>query len=215
MFLAFGHRLARDGLRGALAQALRALAALARVGTEAAREATRLGLARGYRWSVYAALTQTLALDDEAAFEAGAGGPEVTALRARVLAATNRALGVMLALLAVVRHRLAVPLPFAPEAHERVHALAAGIVATFDGLADRLEGRPRPGAPMPDLTGLLDRAWALRDDAAVTGAHVQARLALYRALVEAMLPLARDVEALAAPAHLVRAGQLSPAALRA
>jgi multidrug resistance protein MdtO len=202
VFAVSGHRLARDALRGALAKALRSLAELARVGIGAMDPIAAVDPVRGHRWSVYSALAATLALDEEARYEAGAQRSDILALRAGVLAAANRALGVMLALLAVVRHRLDVTVRPDPALHERVRTLALGIVETFETLADRLDGRA--SAALPDLPGLLSAAEsAPRDPPAV---HLNARLALYRALVEALEPLVRDVGQIvslrsAMPAH--------------
>jgi hypothetical protein len=157
--------------------------------------APALGPSRGHRWSVYTALSQTLQLNDEAAFEAGARRPRVAALRAGIFDATNDTLGAMLALLAVVRHRLAIELGPLPDSRERLHALATGIVATFEGFADRLDGRA--DAPPPDLRALLARV-ETPPGAASAGVHLSARIALYRALVDSLDPLGRDVTVLAA-----------------
>jgi hypothetical protein len=194
VFTAFGHTLARDGLRGALARALRALAEMARVGTVAANPRAALEPRQWLRWGIYRSLADALQLREEAGYEAGASAPEVVALRAGVLRATDHALAAMLALLAVVRHRLAADLQASAETHARLQALAGGIAATFEGLADRFDGRP--SASPPDLDALLARAEATAVGPAAT-AHLRARIALYRALVGTMHPLARDAAALA------------------
>ena len=210
VFAAFGHTLARDGLRGALARALRALAAMARVGTVAADPRLALEPRQWLRWDIYRSLADALRLREESGYEAGASAPEVVALRAGVLRATDHALAAMLALLAVVRHRLAADLHASAETHARLQALATAIAASFEGLADQLDGRPP--APLPDLDALLARAEAADAGPAATP-HLRARIALYRALVGAMHPLARDATALAldGTSHLAPA---SPAMLQ-
>jgi hypothetical protein len=195
VFAAFGHTLARDGLRGALARALRALAAMARAGMVTPDTRTALEPRQWLRWDIYRALADALRLREEAGFEAGASAPDVVALRAGVLRTTDHALAAMLALLAVVRHRLTVDPQPSAETHAHLHALAVGIVATFDSLADRVDGRPAP--PAPDLRSLLGAVEAVAAAEPRATAHLRARMALYRGLVETMPPLAGDAEVLA------------------
>ena len=213
VFAAFGPTLARNGLKAAVARVLRALSALAQLGVAAPARAL-LAPVRGIRWNVYQALAGALQLHEEAGFEAGASRPEVVAERATVLRATNDALTVMLALLAVVRHRLAVDLRALSDPHASFQALGTGAVAVFDHLADRLEGHPA-SAP-PELPALLQRAEeTLAADPPgdpVVSAQLRARLALYRSLVVAIDPLTQDVLRLASltppfPAH----GKSAPA----
>jgi hypothetical protein len=194
VFTAFGHTLARDGLRRAVAEALRSLAAMARVGTVAPDPHAALLPAQWIRWRIYRSLAQALQLNEEAVYEAGSSAPEVVALRSGALRATDHALAAMLALLAVVRHRLAVDLPPLAESHERLHVLAAGITTTFDALADRFDGHP--AAAPPDLPALLARAEESAT-APAAAAHLRARIALYRTLVGTLAPLTRDAVALA------------------
>jgi multidrug resistance protein MdtO len=217
VFATLGPTLARSGLRDAVAAVLRALAALARVGVAAPDVRATLVPARGLRWNVYQSVARALQLEEEERFEPGGRRPEVVAQRAAVFHATNHALSVMLALLAIVRHRLAIDLTALAGPHARFRALGSAIAATFDRLAEGLEGRPRSNPP--DLPALLSEAEAAlateapRDPVGVV--HLRSRLALYGALVDAMKPLVRDVLALAplplalpttreavAPAHL-------------
>lgn len=191
VFRVLGHARANAQLRGATAATLRALAGLARVGIVPSD--TEVRPARGYRWTVYQCMATTLRLHDEAQFEAGAGHPEMIAVRDAVLRLTSDAQAVFLAMLDLVRHRLNVDLgPLAEPTRPTRRALAVGIADSLAGVADRIDGRAV--GPTPDLRDLLARAEAAAADGA--SAHLRARLLLYRDLVSPVLLLREDAAAL-------------------
>jgi uncharacterized membrane protein YccC len=192
VFASLGPVLARSGLPAALARVSRALAALAQAGAVAPDPRAVLAASQGLRWNVYQSLAAALQLQEEAGFEAGARRPEVVALRAAVLRVTNDALTAMLALLAVVRHRLSVDLRGHRGVIPEFHTLGAAIATTFDQLADWLEGAQTWNPP--DLPALLAGAErAVEDQGVGESVHMRARATLYRALVEAVNPFVQDV----------------------
>jgi len=194
-----GPVLASDQMRRAMASTLRSLAGLARVGI-VADDTVGLAPARGHRWTVYSDLATTLRLTDEARFEAGAGRPTAVAERSAILRLATDAQAVLLAALALVRHRLDVDLgaQVAP-ARASLRALALGIVASLDAAAERVGGATRPPVPELDrlLAGAEEAVTSLRarmSDARVA-VHLDARVALYRDLVGTLRQLGRDLDA--------------------
>jgi hypothetical protein len=199
VFATLGPTLARSGLRGAVAGVLRSLASLAQAGAVAPALGV-IDASRGLRWNVYQSVASTLQLHEEARFEAGASRPEAVAERASVLRATNHALAAMLALLAIVRHRLVFDLAAFAGPPARFRALGAAIAETFERLAERLEDRC--SGTLPDLRPLLsdtEEAVATEASEAVGVVHLRARVALYRTLIDTVGPLVQDVLALAPP----------------
>jgi multidrug resistance protein MdtO len=194
-----GPVLAGTEMRRALATALRSLAGLSHVGLHGDPTAATVAPARGWRWKVYQDLTTTLRLQDESKLEWSQGRADAEAERARVARLAADALGVFLALLAVVRHRLDVDLTAMPPAvHERLQALAEEVAAQLGALANQIEGRPEPiTSTLGPLLALADEA--LRDAGPALDppvrANLQARLAVYGDLVSRLAQLAHDAEA--------------------
>jgi uncharacterized membrane protein YccC len=181
-------------MRGRLAAALRELAELSRVGTHAEGGALVEGT-RGLRRAIYQQLGAVLALQDEAWAEPGAAAPAAVAQRRALRNLLALVEELFLALLAVARHRIEVDLAAAlagrPTPHLRGFALAVG--AALEVAARWLERDGDERAP--DLDGALERAAAearahiegLRGDGEpVAAGHLEARLALYQALVPSL-----------------------------
>jgi multidrug resistance protein MdtO len=195
-----GPLLAGTEMRRSLATALRSLAGLSHMGLRGDPTAATVAPARGWRWKVYQDLTTTLRLQDESKLEWSSGRADAEAERARVARLAADALGVFLALLAVVRHRLDVDLAAMPPAvHERLQTLAEEVAAQLRGLANQIEGKPEP-----IIASILGPLLALADEACreagpaldpLMRVHLQARLAVYGDLVSRLAQLAHDAEA--------------------
>ena len=195
--LSGGTALAGTAMRRSLADALRSLAGLARVGLRGDPAASDLKPARGWRWKVYRDLATTLRLHDESKFEWGAGLADAVAERAYVSRLVADAQSFFLALLAVVHHRLSVDFTPVPSAiRQELHILAQGVVDRLEALANQVDGKQAGSAPA-NLGLLLARARQEADDAAPAiepqlFAHLRGRLALYEALVAKITQLDRD-----------------------
>jgi multidrug resistance protein MdtO len=199
------HRLAGPVLAGAemrraLANTLRSLALLSRVGLHGDAGPHTVAPARGWRWKVYQDLTTTLRLHDESKFEWGVGRPDAEAERVRVARLAANAQAVFMALLAAVRHRLDVTLQVAAmpaAAHQPLRALGPAVTGVLEALGDRIDGKATPSAP--PLAPVLARAREAVDEAEAgldprVHAHWRGRIAVYEDLVAQVVELERVAE---------------------
>ncbi len=167
---------ARLGMWSALARALRSIANLARITPEARAYRAQVDRAIHLRSAVYQQLAATLRLSSEAGLEPDAAESQPEREWVGHLAAHAQA--VFLAVLALIRHRVAPGFPVLPPVVQEAMAAADRSVAdALDGLADRLDdGRP---GPLPDLAGRLADVEALipaEADATAPGAGSTARV---------------------------------------
>lgn len=197
VFLVTGTAFAGTLMRRSLANALRSLAGLARVGLHGRATKKIIRPARGWRWKVYQDLATTLRLHDESKFEWGVGLADARAERERVRQIMGGTQSVFLALLALVHHRLGRDLtPLSDNVRKHFHVLANGIVSQLETVADRTEGK-KENSP-PQLTPLLEqvnetvRSEADRIDPALLP-HLDGRLALYQNLIHQIEKLDRAV----------------------
>jgi hypothetical protein len=197
---------AHEAMYPTLTSALRSLAGLCRVPPAEAGYAASLDRALRVRSAVYRDLSAVLRLREEARMEPGAGTRAAHDERERVLRLTGHVQEVFLALLVVVRHRLALdPRELPAMAAEAMAGLDAAIGAALDAAADQVAGAA--AVPLPDL-----RAGLARVENTVTGsppespgrgddpawrANVAVQLAAYR---EAVGTIERLGEEAAAPA---------------
>src|SRR5262249_48197 len=107
---------ARLAMRPALARGLRSIAGLARVAPETQDYSTRLHAALRLRSAVYSDLAATLRLSAESTLEPDAETPSARDERQRIARLVAHAQAVFLALLALIRHRLAPGFPTLPPA---------------------------------------------------------------------------------------------------
>jgi hypothetical protein len=148
---------------------------------------------------VYQDLAATLRLQDESKLEWSAGRADAEAERALFARLTGDALGVFLALLAVVHHRLDVDLSAMPPAvYARFQALSREVTALLGALADQVDDRAQPITP--GLGPLLASASDAVHDAGpaldpTMQGHLRVRLAVYGDLVSRLTQLAHDIEA--------------------
>jgi multidrug resistance protein MdtO len=197
-FAVSGARLAGTGMRRSLATSLRSMAGLARVGLKGDPTAETGRPARGWRWKIYQDLTTTSRLRDESKFEGGAGLTDAEAERARIARLTGDVEGVLHTMLALVHHRLTVDLSAIPAPmHAAFQALAQGVIARLEALANRIEGKPE--TPSRAVTPLFAQAQKAVTEAmpalnATIATHLPGRLALYENLVEQISQLERDAD---------------------
>ena len=191
-------------MRARLAAALRALAELSRVGTHAEGEALVEGT-RGLRLVIYQQLGAVLALEDDAWAEPGAGTRAAVAQRRALRNLLALVEELFLAMLAVARHRIEVDLASALASRPTPHlrGLAQAVAGALEVAARRLERGGDERAP--DLAGALESASAeareqiealRRSGDAVAAGHLEARLALYRALEPVLQRVVRSIEVL-------------------
>jgi hypothetical protein len=149
---------ARLSMWSRLPRALRALAGLARLAPETREYPAQLQGAVRFRSSVYTELAATLRLSAESTLEPDADLAE--AEREWVSRLTVQTQAVFLALLALIRHRVAPGFPALPApVQEAMRQLDAGVATTLEALANRLERRPADA--LPDLTQRLADVEAL------------------------------------------------------
>jgi multidrug resistance protein MdtO len=186
-------------MRHTLANALRSMADLSRVGLRGDPSAATIPPARGWRWKIYQDMMTTLRLHDESKLEWGGGRADAEAERARVTRLAADGLDVFLALLAVVRHRLDVDLTAMPlTVHERLQAVAQGVVALLGALANRVENRGGPvSSPLGPLLARAEQAFRDAEPALdpPVRANLLGRLAVYADLVSRLAQLAQDAGA--------------------
>jgi multidrug resistance protein MdtO len=141
-----------------LPRAFRALAGLARLAPETREYPAQLQSAVRFRSSVYTELAATLRLSAESTLEPDADLAE--AEREWVSRLTVQTQAVFLALLALIRHRVAPAFPILPApVQEAMRALDDEVAKTLEALANRLERRPADA--LPDLTRCLAELEAL------------------------------------------------------
>jgi multidrug resistance protein MdtO len=203
---------ARVAMRRSLANAIRSLAGLSRVGLRGEASSATIRPAQGWRWQVYQELSATLRLQDESKYEWGARLPDAEAERAQVAQLATDTQGVFLALLALVHHRLSIDLSSIPPAlRAQFQSLAQGVILRLEAVARRVEGKPEP--PAPDLASLAARVEAAAHDAMpelvdTLSAHLPGRIAVYEDLLARIAQLDRDAVAPAghAPAVVMSRG---------
>lgn len=183
---------AERGLRDHMAGAMRAMATLSRVGLPDGGDALASTPVARMRRAVYDELRTVLRLRDEARFEPGAQSPATMALREAGVQLSSDVQDVFLGLLAVGRHRADIDLgPLPPALHEPMHVLARSIGEGLLAAADRVAGDPSRTQADIDAAVLAVRARLVTQLAAVptTGlsSHTAARVALYRAVVPALV----------------------------
>ncbi len=153
---------ARFAMWAPLGRALRALAELARLAPETRAYRAQLDHAVRTRSSVYTELAATLRTANESSLELDEH--ESRAEREWVKRLTVRAQTVFLALLALIRHRLAPGFPILPApVQEAMRDLDRGVGEALDALAERIDRRP--ARPLPDLARRLDALEALTPSA--------------------------------------------------
>jgi multidrug resistance protein MdtO len=141
---------ARLTMWSALARTLRSLADLARFAPDARGYRAQLEHAVHYRSAVYQELAATLRVSRESALEPDAEESQLE--REQVARLTAHAQAVYLAVLALIRHRVAPGFPTLPEpVQEAMRRLDHGVGETLDALAGRLEGGS--AEELPDLAG--------------------------------------------------------------
>jgi len=149
---------ARLAMWSRLPRALRALAGLARLAPETRAYPAQLQSAVRFRSSVYTELSATLRLSAESTLEPDAALAETE--REWVSRLTVQTQAVFLALLALIRHRVAPGFPILPApVQEAMRELDDGVARMLETLADRLERRPAEA--LPDLTQRLAALEAL------------------------------------------------------
>lgn len=192
---------ARLAMWSRLPRALRSLAGLARLAPETREYRAQLQHAVKLRSSVYIELAATLRLSTESAAEPDAALAEQE--RAWVARLTVQTQAVFLALLALVRHRVAPGFPALPAAvDEGLRELGREVAETLEALADRLEGRPAPALPdlarrLAALEALIPADLVARPQDAALAVRVAERdhTALARSLVREIAALEESIEA--------------------
>ncbi len=193
---------ARLTMWSALARALRSLSDLARFAPDARGYRAQLEHAVRYRSAVYQELAATLRLTREAALEPDA--EEAQPEREGVARLTAHAQAVYLAVLALIRHRVAPGFPVLPEpVQEAMRRLDQGVGETLDALARRLE--LGPPEELPDLAGRLAALEALtppvgggplvRDGAVAVRVAERDHVAIARGLVHEVAVLQKSIDA--------------------
>lgn len=143
---------ARLNMWSPLPRAFRALAGLARLAPETREYPAQLQSAVRFRSSVYTELAATLRLSTESTMEPDADLAEVE--REWVSRLTVQTQAVFLALLALIRHRVAPGFPILPApVQEAMRDLDDGVATVLEALANRLERLP--AGRLPDLTRRL------------------------------------------------------------
>lgn len=175
-----------------LAKALRAMATLSRVGLPHGEDALEPSPIALRRRMVYDELRTVMRLRDEARFEPGAQEPQVIALRQQGMRLSADAQTVFLGLLAVGRHRMDVDLGELPESlHRPLHVLARAIGDGLMVAADRVDPQAPGARAQHDAAVRAARDRLTEQLAAVPDAvdvpQVAARVALYRAVVPALV----------------------------
>jgi uncharacterized membrane protein YccC len=205
--LAVSPNFAVSHMRRHVAATLRYMADLCRVGLYGPD--SPLVRQKGLRQAVYQNLATVGQLDDEAESEPQARDPRVIAERGALLAMAADMLETLPGLFTIARHWLDVDLREAvgEKGMTQLINLALATAGTLDAMADRVEGTI--GIARPNLAAELAQAEAVLQDtlfvstALIDGqtahTHVEARLALWRALLPAIERLAVDVEALPPP----------------
>ena len=152
---------ARLAMWSRLPRALRALAGLARLAPETREYPAQLGSAVRLRSAVYTEPSATLRLSMESTLEPDAALAETE--REWVSRMTVQTQAVFLALLALIRHRVAPGFPILPApVQEAMRELDDEVAKTLETLADRLERRPAEALPdlmrcLADLDALIPR----------------------------------------------------------
>jgi uncharacterized membrane protein YccC len=193
---------ARVGMWTALGRTLSSIARLARLGPEPGPYRARLESAVHLRSAVYRDLAATLRLAAESEHEPDARAAQQE--REWVRRLTAHAQAVFLAVLALIRHRMAPGVPAMPApVHEAMRQLGIEVAEALESLAGRLGGR---GArPLPDLAGRLAALEALvppegGEPPAVAGAVAlgvaeRDHVAIARHLVEQLAILGEAIDA--------------------
>lgn len=193
---------ARLAMWSPLARAIRALAELAQYAPQLRGYGSQLQRAVRLRSAVYGELAAALRLSAEAAIELDAAESRLE--REHLGRVTAQAQTVFLALLALIRHRLAPTFPIlSAPLQEAMRALDAGAGEAMDSLADRLDGRP--ARPLPDLARLLEHVDALvppevegeappRDGAAAVRIVERDHVAIAATVVREVAVLQADVD---------------------